>query len=259
MAAFGSADRAYRDTVSRRTPVSRSTRRTVQPRARKRDNLLSLRHPQVVRQGILRWSKPTSMPDKPCPKWPLLRCSLLAGSGCSVTAVRELEARADQGPFRVARELLTTMPGVSDVTVRVILAEIGDDMSCFPTSGHLVSWAGLCPRLEESAGKQRSTRVRRGVPWLKTVLVQAARAAANKHDSHHRAQYLRLKARRGPNKAALAVAASILTAACHMLKYGVEYRDLGPFHFERDKQVQVARLLHRLKGLGVDVTVNPAA
>ena len=74
-------------------------------------------------------------------------------------AVRELEARADQGPFRVARELLTTMPGVSEVTARVILAEIGDDMSRFPTAGHLVSWAGLCPRLDESAGKQRSTRV----------------------------------------------------------------------------------------------------
>jgi transposase len=174
-------------------------------------------------------------------------------------AVRELEARADQGPFRVAKELLTTMPGVSEVTARVILAEIGDDMSRFPTSGHLVSWAGLCPRLDESAGKKRSTRVRRGAPWLKTVLVQAARAAANKHDSYHRARYLRLKARRGPNKAVLAVAASMLTAAYHMLKHGVEYRDLGPLHFERDKQVQVARLLHRLKGLGVEVTIKPAA
>lgn len=174
-------------------------------------------------------------------------------------AVRELEARADQGPFRVAQELLTTMPGVSQVTARVIVAEIGDDMSRFPTAGHLVSWAGLCPRLDESAGKQRSTRVRRGAPWLKTVLVQAARAAANKRESYHRAQYLRLKARRGPNKAVLAVAASMLTAAYHMLKYGVEYRDLGPLHFERDKQLQVARLLRRLKGLGVEVAIKTAA
>lgn len=174
-------------------------------------------------------------------------------------SVRDLEARAGQGPFRAAIELLTTMPGVSEVTARVIVAEIGDDMSRFPTAGHLISWAGLCPRLDESAGKQRSTRVRRGAPWLKTVLVQAARAAANKHDSYHRAQYLRLKARRGPNKAVLAVASSMLTAAYHMLKYGVEYRDLGPLHFERDKQVQVARLLRRLKGLGVEVAVSPAA
>lgn len=174
-------------------------------------------------------------------------------------AVHELEVRAGQGPFRVATELLTTMPGVSEITARVIVAEIGDDMSRFPTAGHLISWAGLCPRLDESAGKQRSTRVRRGAPWLKTVLVQAARAAANKRDSYHRAQYLRLKARRGPNKAVLAVAASMLTAAYHMLKYGVEYRDLGPLHFERDKEVQVARLVRRLKGLGIEVTVKPAA
>lgn len=174
-------------------------------------------------------------------------------------AVRELEARAGAGPFRVAVELLTTMPGISDVAARVIVAEIGDDMSRFPTAGHLVSWAGLCPRLDESAGKKRTTRVRRGAPWLKPVLVQAAWAATKKRDSYHRAQYLRLKARRGPKKAALAVAASMLTAAYHMLKYGLEYRDLGPLHFERNKKVQVASLLRRLKGLGVEVTVRPAA
>lgn len=174
-------------------------------------------------------------------------------------AVRDLEARADQGSFRIATELLMTIPGVSKVTARVIVAEVGDDMSRFPTAGNLISWAGLCPRLDESAGKKRSTRVRRGAPWLKTVLVQAARAAANKRESYLRAQYLRLKARRGPNKAILAVAASMLTSAYHMLKYGVEYRDLGPHHFDRDKQIQAARLLRRLKALGVEVTVRPAA
>lgn len=174
-------------------------------------------------------------------------------------AVRELEARAGAGPFRVAVELLTTMPGISEVAARVIVAEIGDDMSRFPTAAHLISWAGLCPRLDESAGKKRTTRVRRGAPWLKPVLVQAAWAAAKKRDSYHRAQYLRLKARRGPKKAALAVAASMLTAAYHMLKYGLEYRDLGPLHFERNKKVQIASLLRRLKGLGVEVTVLPAA
>ena len=152
-----------------------------------------------------------------------------------------------------------TIPGVSKVTARVIVAEVGDDMSRFPTAGNLISWAGLCPRLDESAGKKRSPRVRRGAPWLKTVLVQAARAAANKRESYLRAQYLRLKARRGPNKAVLAVAASMLTSAYHMLKYGVEYRDLGPHHFDRDKQIQAARLLRRLKALGVEVTVRPAA
>lgn len=174
-------------------------------------------------------------------------------------AVRELEARADQTTFRPAIELLTTIPGVSDVTARVMVAEIGDDMSRFPTAGNLISWAGLCPRLDESAGKQRSNRTRRGAPWLKTVLVQAARAAANKRGSYPRAQYQRLKARRGPNKAVLAVAATLLTAAYHMLKYGVEYRDLGPDHFDRDKDLQATRLIRRLKALGVEVTVKPAA
>lgn len=173
-------------------------------------------------------------------------------------AIRDVEARADQAPFRAAVELLMTMPGVSEVTARVILAEIGDDMSRFPTAGNLVSWAGLCPRLDESAGHTRSNRTRRGAPWLKTVLVQAARAAARKRNSYSRAQYLRLKARRGPNKAALAVAASMLTAAYYMLKYGVEYRDLGSNHFERDTQAQAQRLLRRLKALGMEVTFKAA-
>lgn len=174
-------------------------------------------------------------------------------------AVRDVEARADQQPFRQATELLTTIPGISDVSARVVVAEIGDDMSRFPTAGNLISWAGLCPRLDESAGNRRSTRVRHGAPWLKTVLVQAARAAANKRDSYPRAQYLRLKARRGPNKAILAVAASLLTAAYHMLKHGVPYHDLGPHHFDRDKHIQAHRLLRRLKALGLEVTIKPAA
>jgi transposase len=173
-------------------------------------------------------------------------------------AIRELEARASQGPFRVASELLTTIPGVSHTTARVIVAEIGDDMSRFPTAGNLLSWAGLCPRLHESAGKRLSNRTRRGAPWLKTVLVQAAWAASNKRDSYLRAQFHRLKARRGSKKAALAVAASILTSAYHMLKHGVEYHDLGSNHFERDKLAQAKRLLRRLKALGLEVTVKAA-
>jgi transposase len=173
-------------------------------------------------------------------------------------AVRELEARTDQGPFRAAIQLLTTIPGVSDVTARVIIAEIGDDMNRFPTAGNLISWAGLCPRLDESAGKRRSTRIRKGDPWLKTTLIQAARAAANKKESYPRAQYLRLKARRGPNKAVVAVAASLLTAAYYMLKYGMEYKDLGPNHFDRDKEVQARRLVRRLKALGLEVTIKAA-
>ena len=112
-------------------------------------------------------------------------------------------------------------------------------MGRFPSAGHLVSWAGLCPRNDESAGKRRSVRLRKGAPWLKTTLVQCAWAASRKKASYLRAQYHRLRGRRGPRKAVCAVAASILTAAYHMLKDGTAYADLGPDHFDRRaKEVQ---------------------
>src|SRR4030095_14895690 len=133
-------------------------------------------------------------------------------------------------PIRQRVRLLTTMPGVSAVVAHVIVAEIGIDMSRFPSQAHLVSWAGLCPRNDESAGKRRSTRVRAGAPWLKTTLVTAAWAAVRTKDTYLRAQFLRLKARRGAKKAILAVAASMLGACYYMLRDGVAYRDLGADH-----------------------------
>jgi transposase len=178
------------------------------------------------------------------------------------TAVADVEARINEalGPFRAAVSLLTTMPGVSATAAAVIVAEIGDDMSTFPTAGHLVSWAGLCPRLDESAGKRRSTRTRSGAPWLKTTLVQGAWAAARKQDSYFHAQFLRLKSRRGPKKAILAVAASMLTDVYYMLRDGAEFHDLGGQHFvQRDKERLTKRLLQRLRDLGLDVEVKPAA
>lgn len=177
-------------------------------------------------------------------------------------AVADVEARISGAlvPFRAAISLLKTMPGLQDTAAAVILAEIGDDMTAFPTAGHLVSWAGLCPRLDESAGKRRSTRVRHGAPWLKTTLVQAAWAAARKRDSYFHAQFLRLKARRGPKKAILAVAASMLTDVYYMLRDGVEFRDLGSQHFTMQDKNQIAkRLLRRLRSLGVEVEVKNAA
>jgi transposase len=177
------------------------------------------------------------------------------------TAVREVEARLGEAlaPFRAAVDRLITMPGVSETVARVIVAEIGFDMTRFPTAGHLISWAGLCPRLHESAGKRLSTRTRSSNPWLKTTLVQAAWAAARKKDSYFRAQFLRLKSRRGPKKAILAVAASMLTAAYHMLKHGTDYRDLGADHFDRrDKAKLARRLIARLQDLGVTVEVRAA-
>ncbi len=141
----------------------------------------------------------------------------------------------------------------------VIVAEIGVDMTRFPTAGHLISWAGLCPRLDESAGKRRSTRTRPSNPWLKTTLVQGAWAAARKKDGYLRAQFRRLKIRRGPKKAILAVAASMLTAAYYMLRDGVDYRDLGADHFDRrDKAKLAKRLVARLHDLGFNVELRAA-
>jgi transposase len=157
-------------------------------------------------------------------------------------------------PIRQGARLLTTIPGISDLTAHVMVAEIGVDMTRVPSSGHLVSWAGLCPRNDESAGKRRSTRVRKSGTWLKTALVTAAWAAVRVKKSYLHAQFLRLKARRGAKKAILAVAASMLTAAYFMLRDGVEYEDLGPDHFDRrDKTKTIRRLLKRLADLGCNI------
>ncbi|MFZ0340091.1 MAG: IS110 family transposase, partial [Terracidiphilus sp.] len=170
------------------------------------------------------------------------------------------EVRANVEPFRAAIELLSTIPGISHLSAQVLVSEIGIDMSRFPTAAHLVSWAGLCPRNDESAGKRRSTRMRMGAPWLKTSLIQCAWAAARTKNSYLQTQYLRLRSRRGAKKAIGAVAASILTAAYHMLKNGAVYHDLGPNHFDRQAQnIQAMRLAHRLKKLGFDVQLTPAA
>lgn len=177
-------------------------------------------------------------------------------------ALREVDLSVGKAlePIRACVRLLTTMPGVSDVVANVIVAEIGSDMERFPTAGHLVSWAGLCPRSDESAGKRRSTRVRKSGTWLKTTLVTAAWAAVRTKDTYLRVQFLRIKARRGAKKAILAVAASMLTACYHMLRTGQEYQDLGPDHFDRrDKTKAIGRLVRRLQDLGCEVEVKAAA
>ena len=162
-------------------------------------------------------------------------------------------------PFRWAVELLKTIPGVSDLGAQVIVSEIGIDMERFPTSGHLISWAGLCPGNDESAGKRRSTRLKKGAPWLKTLLVQCGWGAMRAKDTYLRAQYHRLKARRGAKKAVVAVAASILTSAYHMLKNGVEYEDLGPDHFHKlGREQQANKLVKRLAALGYEVELRAA-
>lgn len=177
----------------------------------------------------------------------------------AITAIdREVGVHVE--PFHTEVLLLTTIPGVSDLSAYVIRAEIGGDMSRFATVGNLISWAGFCPRNDESAGKRRSTRMRKGAPWLKTTLIQCAWAAARKNGSYLQAQFRRLRARRGAKKAIGAVAASILTAAYHMLKDGTLYHDLGPDHFDRRaKTVQTKRLVTRLQTLGYAVQLTPLA
>jgi transposase len=175
-------------------------------------------------------------------------------------ATIDQQVQAGIAPFRFAVELVTSIPGVSDIGSQVIVSEIGTDMSRFPSESHLISWAGMCPRNDESASKRRSNRVRKGAPWLKTTLVQCAWAAVRKKDSYLKAQFLRIKARRGPKKAIMAVAASILTAIYHMLKDGTLYQDLGSKHFQtRSKGQQTKRLVKRLADLGYDVALTPLA
>jgi transposase len=178
----------------------------------------------------------------------------------AVVATFDAQIETAIAPFRDALDRLTSIPGVGDRVAQVILAEIGPDMTPFPTAGHLLSWAGLTPRLDESAGKRRSTRIRKGAPWLKPVLVQAAFAAVRSKNTYPQAQFLRLKARRGAKKAVIAVAASILTAAYHILKDGAFYADLGPDHFvRRDKAKVLNRLVRRIKDLGYDIEIKAAA
>lgn len=175
-------------------------------------------------------------------------------------ALAEIDAEVDRDltPFRAAVRLLRTIPGVSDLTAQVIVSEIGTDMRRFPSAGHLISWAGLCPKSDESAGKRRSTRLRHGAPWLKTVLVQRAWAASRKKDSYLQAQFQRLRHRRGPKKAICAGAASILTAAYHMLRDGTLYQDLGADHFRRiAPEAQANRLVRQIAKLGFTCTLAP--
>jgi len=170
------------------------------------------------------------------------------------------EAEGNETPFRALIGLLTTIPGVSAVAAPAILSEIGPDMSRFRTAGHLVAWAGLCPGQNESAGKRKSSRLRKGAPWLKTMLVQCAWAAKRTKDSYYRAQFFRLQAKRGPQKAICAVAASILTAIYHILKHGTEHHDLGSDYFDRRPvELKASRLVARLKKLGFTVQLQPIA
>jgi transposase len=161
-------------------------------------------------------------------------------------------------PFAAQRDLLMTIPGVKQRTAEVLIAEIGVDMTTFPTPKHLASWAGVCPGQNESGGKKRSGKTRKGSKWLRATLTEAALAATKTKDSYLAAQYQRLRGRRGHSKAVTAVGHSILTAAWHMLTNGELYNDPGGDYFSRqDPDRTTRRLVRQLEALGHNVTLQP--
>ncbi|MEO9175642.1 MAG: IS110 family transposase [Gaiellales bacterium] len=163
-------------------------------------------------------------------------------------------------PFEAAVELLCTIPGVQRRTAEVIIAEIGVDMSVFPSAGQLASWAGLCPGNDTSAGKRRSGRTRKGPRWLGIALTEAALANTRSRNTYLSAQYRRLKSRRGHRRAIGAVKHSMIIAIWHMLSTGELYRDAGSDYYTRlDPDKQTRRLIAQLERLGHTVTLQEAA
>jgi transposase len=160
-------------------------------------------------------------------------------------------------PYEEKVQQLITIPGVSRTVAEVVLAEVGFDLETFPSAAHLMSWAGVCPGKNESAGRQRSGRVGKGNRWLRAALVQAAWAASHTKKSYLGAQYRRLASRRGKKRAVVAVAHSLLTIIYHVLRTGQAYQDLGPDYFDRRQEDQLTRhLVKRLESLGHKVTLE---
>jgi transposase len=161
-------------------------------------------------------------------------------------------------PFADALARLDGIPGVGQATAEVLLAEIGTDMRRFPTAGHLAAWAGMCPGNYESAGKRQKGKTRKGSKWLRTALLEAARAAARKKESYLAAQYHRLVPRLGKKKAAVAVGHSILRIVYYLLQRETTYQELGASYFDARHRDRVERrLVHRLEKLGFEVTLTP--
>jgi len=187
---------------------------------------------------------------------------------CQIDSLEESITRFDQEieaisrPFEEAIVLLDTIPGVARQTAEVIVAEIGIDMSRFPTADHLASWAGVAPGNNESGGKRRSGKTRKGNQHLRTALVQAANAAARTRGTYLRAQYQRLAPRRGHKRAIMALAHSILVIAYHLIARSQPYRELGGDYFDTISPAKTAkRLIKRLEHLGFQVSIQetPAA
>jgi transposase len=160
-------------------------------------------------------------------------------------------------PFEPVLDRLDTIPGVGRRTAEIIVAEVGSDVRRFPSAGHLASWAGLCPGQDESAGKRRSGKTRKGNRWLRGALVEAAHSAT-RTKTYLGAQFRRLATRRGPKKAMVAVAHTILGIVYHLLLDEHPFEDLGEAYFDQRQQQQVSRRLkQRLERLGYRVQLEP--
>jgi len=161
-------------------------------------------------------------------------------------------------PFEDALTRLATIPGVGRRGAEILVAEMGTELSRFPTAAHLAAWAGVAPGNHESAGKRQSGKTRKGNPYLRTLLVEAGQAAGRTKNTYLAAQYHRLAARRGKKRAAVAVGHTILVISYYLLKRGTDYEELGAGYFdERDRQAVERRLVRRLEALGNTVTLEP--
>jgi transposase len=174
--------------------------------------------------------------------------------------IEQLSVRIGEklAPFAPTRELLETIPGIARRTAEVLLAEIGTDVKAFRRSEHLASWAGLCPGNNESAGKRRSGTMRKGSVWLRSALIQAAWAASRTKDTYLSSHFKRVASRRGRKRAAAAVAHTLLVVVYHVLSRGQKYQELGGDYLDRLQPTRLAnRLVKRLEGLGLKVTIEP--
>jgi transposase len=177
-------------------------------------------------------------------------------------AIAQVQAEIEQclPPYAEALVLLQTLPGIRAVAAAAILAEIGVDMGRWPSSGQLVSWAGLCPSNKQSAGKRLKSPVNRGNVWLRAIMGEVAWAAAKKKDTYFYAQFHRIARRRGRNKAVIAVAHSLLVVIYHVLRTGRPYTELGADYFDRLDATRIERHhVRRLEQLGYTVTLTPLA
>ncbi len=195
------------------------------------------------------------------PNQRLLLASHLRNLDFLAEEIERLNAEIEEQlrPFQELVERLDTIPGVGPRVAQAMLAEIGTDVSRFPTGSHLASWARVCPSNDESAGKRRSSHIGAGNPWLRGTLVEAAWAASHAKQTYLAGQYRRLAARRGTKRALIAVAHTILIIAYRIIRDGTTYEDLGSNYYdERDRQATLRRSLQRLERLGYKVTVEAA-